>query len=123
MWVPALMNVYEGVLPTGLVFSCFMLAMTLGGMLFGLLLPIFPGGAEGLTIIVYILAAISMAIPVFKFEFWWIFSSFLVLELCVGMFNSCGAILRSKYYPEDQQSSIMSVLRLPLNLLVNNNYI
>ena len=34
-------------LPTGLVFSSFMLSMTFGGMLFSLLLPIFPGGAEG----------------------------------------------------------------------------
>lgn len=46
------------------------------------------------------------------------FISFLVLEAMVGMFNSCGAILRSRYYPEELQSSIMSVFRLPLNLLV-----
>lgn len=42
MWVPTLLavNPYpsEG-LPTGLVFSAFMLSMTLGGMLFGLLCP------------------------------------------------------------------------------------
>ena len=48
MWVPSLIKV-NGTqsLPTGLVFSSFMLAMTFGGMLFGLLLPVFPGGAEG----------------------------------------------------------------------------
>jgi hypothetical protein len=59
-----------------------------------------------------------MIIPVFIFEFWWVFTSFLILESMVGMFNSCGATLRSKYYPEDQQSSIMSVFRLPLNIIV-----
>ena len=63
-------------------------------------------------------AAIAMLVPVFIFEFWWVFSSFLVLEAMVGMFNSCGATLRSRYYPENLQSSIMSVFRLPLNLLV-----
>jgi hypothetical protein len=59
-----------------------------------------------------------MAVPVFKFEFWWVLSSFLVLEAMVGMFNSCGATLRSKYFPEAMQSSIMTVFRLPLNVLV-----
>ena len=67
---------------------------------------------------VYVVAACAMLVPVFKFEFWWVFSAFLVLEAMVGMFNSCGATLRSRYYPEGLQSSIMSVFRLPLNLLV-----
>ena len=34
------------------------------------------------------------------------------------MFFSCAATLRSRYYPEELQSSIMSVFRLPLNLIV-----
>lgn len=105
-------------LPTGLVFSCFMLAMTIGGMLFGIVLPYFPGEAEGLCIFVYATAAAAMAVPLFCFDFWWIFSAFLVLEAMVGMFGSCGATLRSRYYPESVQSSITTVFRLPLNLLV-----
>lgn len=36
----------------------------------------------------------------------------------VGMFNSSGATLRSQIYPEQQQSSIMSVFRILLNILV-----
>ena len=119
MWVPSMQKVNSGQsLPTGLVFSCFMLCMTIGGMLFGILLPIFPGGAEGLCVFVYAVAACAMAVPIFKFEFWWVFCAFLVLETMVGMFNSCGATLRSQYYPEEMQSSIMTVFRLPLNLLV-----
>ena len=73
---------------------------------------------SGLCVFVYIVAALAMLVPVFIFEFWWVFSAFLVLEASVGMFNSCGATLRSRYYPEGLQSSIMSVFRLPLNLLV-----
>jgi hypothetical protein len=121
MWVPSLLAVTKEVgtaLPTGLVFSAFMLAMTLGGMLFGLLLPVFPGGAEGLCVLVYLTAAAAMAVPLFYFNFWCVMVAFLVLEAMVGMFNSCGATLRSQYYPEGLQSSIMSVFRLPLNLLV-----
>lgn len=67
---------------------------------------------------VYVVAAIAMLVPFFKFEFWWVFIPFLVLEAMVGMFNSCGATLRSKYYPEEMQSSIMTVFRVPLNVLV-----
>ena len=121
MWVPSLLAVSSevgGVLPTGLVFSSFMLSMTLGGMLFSLLLPVFPGGAEGLCVLVYFVAALAMAVPLWRFEFWYVVVAFLVLEAMVGMFNSCGATLRSRYYPEGLQSSIMSVFRLPLNLIV-----
>jgi MFS family permease len=118
MWVPSLLAVNSGALPTGLVFSAFMLSMTLGGMLFGLLLPVFPGGAEGLCVFVYATAALTMAVPIFWFDFWSVLVSFLVLEAMLGMFNSCGATLRSRYYPENLQSSVMSVFRLPLNLLV-----
>lgn len=119
MWVPSLImtNPYSE-LPTGLIFSAFMLSMTIGGMLFGLLLPIFPYGVEGLCLLVYIAAALAMAVPVYYFNFWSLIISFLALEAVLGMFNSCGGTLRSQLYPEAQQSSIMSVFRLPLNLLV-----
>ena len=119
MWVPALLSVnIEASLPTGLVFSAFMLSMTFGGMLFSLLLPIFPGGAEGLSVMVFLVAAGSMALPIYYFDFYSMLYSFLVLEAMVGMFNSCGGTLRSRYYPDSMQSSIMSVFRLPLNILV-----
>lgn len=119
MWVPSMIDLMDGgALPTGLVFSAFMLSMTAGGMLFGLLLPIFPGGAVSLCALVFAVSAAAMAVPVFCFEFWWAFSAFLVLEGMLGMFNSCGATLRSIYFPEGLQSSIMSIFRLPLNLLV-----
>lgn len=108
----------RGSLPTGLVFASFMLSMSIGGMLFGLLLPIVPGGVETLCILVYLISALAMMVPILKFSFWWVYISFLVLEAMVGMFNSCGATLRSRYYPEHLQSTIMSVFRLPLNLLV-----
>lgn len=123
MWVPTMQVVFAqrqsaDELPIGLVFSCFMLAMTIGGMLFGSILPAFPGRANGLCILTYVLAAASMCVPIVKFSFWWVFGGFLVLEGMVGMFNSCGAQQRSEIYPGDKQSSIMSVFRLPLNLLV-----
>ena len=119
MWVPSMMKLPGNRdIPTGLVFASFMLAMSIGGMLFGVLTPIIPGGAETLCILVYIISAIAMIIPVYKFEFWWVYIAFLVLEGMVGMFNSCGATLRSRYYPDHIQSTIMSAFRVPLNLIV-----
>ena len=105
-------------LPTGLVFASFMLAMSLGGLLFGLLVPLVPGGAQTLCIAVYLLSALAMAVPAGSFSFVAVYVSFLTLEAMVGMFNSCGAALRSRFYPEAQQSTLMSLFRLPLNLLV-----
>ena len=59
-----------------------------------------------------------MLVPVLVFEFWWVLGAFLVLEAMVGVFSACGATLRSKYFPDAIQSSVMTVFRLPLNLLV-----
>lgn len=121
MWVPTLLELIEGVhdtLPTGLVFSAFMLSMSAGGMLFTLLNPLVPGGSTTICSAVYILSALAMYVPIYHFEFWIVFIAFLLLESMLGMFNSCGATLRSIYYPEQIQSSIMSIFRFPLNLLV-----
>eukprot|EP01042_Synura_sphagnicola_P000912 gene912-1021_t len=97
-WVPSMIAVSPSAsLPTGLVFSCFMLAMTIGGLTFGMILPYFPGDAEALCATVYVVAAASLLVPVFYFEFWPVFISFLVFEA---------------------MSSIMSVFRLPLNCIV-----
>lgn len=119
MWVPTLLALKDsdGQLHTGLVFSSFMLAMTFGGILFALMLPMFRG-AEVLCTLVYFVASASMAVPLISFNFWTVLGSFLVLETMVGMFSSIGATLRSKYYPEHMHSSVMSVFRIPLNLLV-----
>ncbi len=118
MWVPSLLSAGDGVLPTGLIFSCFMLSMTIGGIVLSLILTKFSVDAETMCVFVYIVSAITMIVPVFTIEFWPVFISFLVLEGMLGMFNSCGGQLRSQYYPDHLQSSIMSVFRLPLNLLV-----
>jgi len=119
MWYKVMARTLEGeTVPAGLVMTAFMLAMSIGGMLFSILLPFFPGGAEGLSVFTYVTAAAAMAVPVVSFRFEHIFTAFLVLEITVGMFNSCGATLRSRYYPDKHQSSIMNVFRVPLNFLV-----
>ena len=119
LWVKVLaMFLPGGKVPTGLVMTCFMLAMTIGGSTSALMQPMYLGGAKGLSVLIYAAAAIAMAVPTIFFSFGPVFISMLVLEAMVGMFNACGATLRSKYYPEAQQSAMMSVFRIPLNALV-----
>jgi predicted MFS family arabinose efflux permease len=119
MWVPTLLSLSGGYMPTGLIFSCFMVAMTIGGALSSLALSHFPQlSSEALCLTVYAASAAAMAVPVLAFDFWPVFIAFLGLETMQGVFNSSGAQLRSKYYPENLRSSIMTVFRLPLNLLV-----
>jgi len=156
MWVPVLLSVYPAAfpetpsvdlppLPTGLCFSCFMLAMTLGGMLFSLIISMCKSGgtadagtgagAEGgvdsaklsaadedsmnlLCIGIYLISAGALLLPILSYDFTVIFASFLLLESMVGMFNAGSGTLRSVYYIESHQSSIISIFRIPLNLLV-----
>lgn len=119
LWVPTLQALITGPLHTGLVFSAFMLAMTLGGLLSSLLLPLCSSdGVSTLCTLVFFVAAGAMAMPLIAYDFWSVLLAFLLLETMVGMFNSLGGMLRSKFYPEHLQSSVMSVFRLPLNILV-----
>merc|ERR1740121_3320332 len=90
--------------------------MTLGGALSGLLIPYL--GGHGMCVLAYIGAALAMATPIFLYEFWPVFVCFLSLECFLGMFNAGGGVLRSEYYPDDMQASLMNVFRIPLNLLV-----
>jgi MFS family permease len=118
MWVPSLIAANNGPIPTGIIFSCFMLAMTIGGVVFSLFLSRYNDATETMCVFVYVISAATMLIPAYNFDFWPVFICFLVLEAMLGMFNSCGAQLRSRYYPDNLQSSIMSVFRVPLNILV-----
>merc|ERR1712118_628947 len=91
MWVPTLLGLTKDPLPTGLVFSCFMCCITIGGLLFE--------RAKNV-------AVEKLAIAVFA------------LALAVGMFFPCGGTLRSRYIPDELQGSAMNLCRLPLNILV-----
>lgn len=126
MWVPVLLLAYgdqETPLPTGLVFSCLMLAMCVGGTVFPVLTHVVPSSnnrhaLHWICVIVYVLAGISMIIPLIWFSFGYILNAFLLLEISVGLFNACSGTMRSMYYDEAHQSTITSIFRVPLNVLV-----
>eukprot|EP00903_Cladosiphon_okamuranus_P018949 g17426.t1 len=117
MWVPTLQGVLQGdVLPTGLIFSSFMVCITIGGVLFSIMLR--KMSVELASALVFFVAAASMALPAVTRDFYTVLGAFLVLETCVGAFYSCSGLMRSRYLPGGLQSSVMNIFRLPLNVLV-----
>ena len=131
-WVPTLMGLlakegekvpatYFGAggptasLPTGVVFSCFMACTAMGGILS----YAFPRiGVERSAVLVCAVAAVAMIVPALGLDFAPTFVAFLVMEACVGAFYPAMGIMRAKYVPTHLQSTIMTIFRLPLNLLV-----
>lgn len=135
MWVPTLLSLNPpGGVPTGCVFSALMMAITIGGIMYPAMqgfvtkyLVAKESSSELCASIIYLMASLSMAIPVacvtnisspapFCQEM--ILGSFLVVELCVGLFMPVAGTLRSKYVPDSLQGAILNIFRLPLNAIV-----
>lgn len=135
MWVPTLLALDPpGGVPTGCVFSSLMMAITIGGLVYtplqGIITKIVgskESSAEVCASFVYLLASLSMAIPVLCLATSttmplycqdMILGSFLVVEFCVGLFMPVAGTLRSRYVPDAQQGAILNIFRLPLNAIV-----
>lgn len=141
MWVPTLLRMEPvGGLPTGCVFSSFMIAITMGGMMFPVLQSFvkkfITSGSKTTEVtasLVYMLASLCMAFPAYCLSSVMssssdsclgfptmesILLSFVIVEFSVGLFNPVAGLLRSKYIPDDLQGSIMNIFRLPLNAVV-----
>lgn len=128
-WVPTLLSLNPpGGVPTGAVFSALMMAITIGGIFYPILQSFVntlskDAASELCASIVYLLASLSMFIPVLcvkpspKCQDM-ILVSFLVVEFCVGLFMPVAGTLRSKYVPDEMQGAILNIFRLPLNAIV-----
>lgn len=115
MWVPTLLRLSPTRLPTGVVFSAFMTAVTFGGVLFGALQSV---SAEVLSVALFLVSAAAMATCALFPQFHVTMVAFLVFEACVGVSFAAGGVLRSKYIPESHMAGIMNLFRVPLNALV-----
>ena len=134
MWVPTLLSMEPpGGVPTGCVFSSLMIAITMGGFLFPILhnflknfLKSKESSSEVTATVVYGFASLSMSVPAWCLSvaksrsicFKKVLVSFVIVELCVGLFNPVAATLRSKYVPDNLQGGILNIFRLPLNIVV-----
>jgi hypothetical protein len=135
MWVPTLLSLEPpGGVPTGCVFSSLMMAITIGGLVYSPLQDTITNlvgskdsSAEVCASFVYLLASLSMSVPVICLTTTssvsercqdMILGSFLVVEFCVGLFMPVAGTLRSRYVPDAQQGAILNIFRLPLNAIV-----
>jgi len=131
MWVPTLLSLNPpGGLPTGCVFSSLMIAITVGGVLFPplqqLIAKLFPSFnvSELAGALIYLIASISMIIPSICVSslgslcFQRILLSFVLVEMCVGLFMPIAGTLRTKYVPDALHGAILNIFRLPLNAIV-----
>jgi len=118
-WVPSLASALGGFAAfapvQGLLFSCLMAAISIGGELYTLAFRIFQ--VETIGFVIFAAACACMTVPI------WCdgpaqFAAFLGFEICVGAFQPCIATHRSKYVPDAMQSTVNNLFRFPLNLLV-----
>mmetsp|Transcript_23348 Transcript_23348/g.48501 ORF Transcript_23348/g.48501 Transcript_23348/m.48501 type:complete len:493 (-) Transcript_23348:60-1538(-) len=137
MWVPTLLSLEpSGGVPTGCVFSSLMMAITMGGLIFpplqALMVSVLGsvgGSSELCASVIYLVAAATMAVPCVLLSpeeleetilnrFLLVIASFMVMELCVGLFMPVAGTLRSTYVPDALQGGILNIFRLPLNAIV-----
>jgi len=119
-WVPTLMQLFPKAHSfsnvQGLIFSCFMLCMSIGGTAFQILQSVAP--VERFSVVVLAVAAGSMLVPVLSHNLGVVMFAFFVMEGCVGVFGACVSTMRSQVVPESQSASVMNLFRVPLNILV-----
>ncbi|TMW60742.1 hypothetical protein Poli38472_000784 [Pythium oligandrum] len=117
LWYPTLYVVVpDSNLPSGLVFSSFMLCISIGGKFYDMLSQRVK--EEHLASALCAVSGLMFVVPTVSNRFEWVFASFLVFEFCVGAFSPCCATLRSRYFPNDRLSTILSTFRFPTNVLV-----
>jgi len=120
MWTPALTSGQTGLvdLPFGLIFACFMVCIMIGSSIFSIMLSKLKMTAEAVAVWLLALAAGSLLVPVFSKDIVTILLSFLVFEVCCGIYFPCMGTLRGKYVPEATRAAVMNFFRIPLNALV-----
>ncbi|KAE9120898.1 hypothetical protein PF010_g7326 [Phytophthora fragariae] len=116
LWYPTLESVVpDGVVPSGLVFSSFMLCIAIGGKLFDLIENYWLR-EELLLVLTTAASAISLLSSTITDDYQYILAGFLVFEVCVGVISPCCATLRSRNWRWqlfEQRPAILRMQRCP----------
>lgn len=121
MWTPALeaslrLSSTTALLPHGIVFALFMVAIMIGSKLFELLIA--EQKVEFFMRWVLVAAAAALAVPILTSDHTLQLAAFLVFEVCCGIYFPSAGTMRSKYIPEEVRSTVMNIYRVGLNALV-----
>jgi hypothetical protein len=68
--------------------------------------------------VAFLFGAVSLIIPAFVENHGVRMAAFVLFEACCGLYFPSIGILRAKYVPEAQRSTIMTIFRVPLNFVV-----
>ena len=121
-YVPTLYRV--GITSTGLVFSCLMVCVTIGGVLFEMFvgetaLKALAINASMFALYTFVMGTLAFLMAsLFSDNFYCVIVAFCMFETCVGAAFASMATLRSQLLPQELQGTIMNIFRVPLNLLV-----
>lgn len=120
LWVPSLLaTMSDTTLPTGVVFSSFMLSVAIGAEVHDLMVEGWGVSAEILSMVICFVASVAMACAsVFASRFDVLIMTFLVFEACVGAFEPCSGTCRSRYIDSGRMGTTLTLFRLPLNAIV-----
>uniref|UniRef100_A0A7S2JQG3 Molybdate-anion transporter n=1 Tax=Cyanoptyche gloeocystis TaxID=77922 RepID=A0A7S2JQG3_9EUKA len=103
-------------IPHGLIFACFMVCVMIGSAVFKFLIA--RKRVESFSRFMFLLATLTMLVPVLTESREVRFFGFLLFEVCCGIFWPCLGTMRSKYVPEEVRATLMNFFRIPLNLIV-----
>eukprot|EP00871_Galdieria_phlegrea_P003749 jgi/Galph1/4375/GphlegSOOS_G3069.1 len=116
VWTPAMQHASWEQIPHGLIFSCFMVSLMIGSCMFALL--------EKHTLMelllrnLFSLAAVLFTVNIISLKLWQIFLSFVCFEVICGAFFPAIAVLRARIISNETRSTVMSLFRIPLNVIV-----
>lgn len=122
MWTPALTSSLsteeKEEIPFGLIFACYMVCIMIGSACFNMMVSKLKMSVESIAVWLLGLATVSLALPIFLSDVTLLLGSFLLFEICCGIYFPCMGTLRGKYVPEATRSAVMNFFRIPLNALV-----
>eukprot|EP00923_Selenidium_pygospionis_P008048 GHVN01013643.1.p1 GENE.GHVN01013643.1~~GHVN01013643.1.p1 ORF type:complete len:498 (+),score=26.97 GHVN01013643.1:202-1494(+) len=114
MWTPSLPDHINH----GLIFACFMTAVIIGSAL-AAEMKTSKFTLEGTLVLMFIGAAFSLLVPVFfPLENSLKLLSFIVFEVCCGIYFPTFYTLRSIIVPDEARATITNIFRIPLNVIV-----
>lgn len=128
LWVPTLLNVADGEErpPTEIIFSCLMVCISIGGILFNVLLAVdkVPQESVGVGICFVAFATMYYSSMILTSsadnhsKSKSLFVGFCVFETLIGIFEPWMSIMRSRFIPNSIQATLMNWFRIPLNCIV-----
>lgn len=116
-WTPALDTNSDDHVPLGFIFASFMLASVSGTLAFRQLVD----RGFSLTRIMNLalgISTISLIVSAMWHSFYYRYLSFIIYQLCCGVYFPTMGTLRSEILPDQYRTALMSWFRAPLNLLV-----